>query len=434
MESIRGRGLPEVEPEVMAELLRLIEEEGRTYANYDQARQNFMTVIGQAKNLLIKVNKNLTDSIQVKRQYFGRKIYEVVRGFIERYPTLKYIIDKGINVEESLIENKLWKSTGVSENGRRALERAEVDNFQSRSELEKAQVFSFVEEFRISPENKKVWLEQVEVEMFTLRKPTAYKTIVLRGGLIENGRLTPEVIEEFDAINEIILMAKRRCDRRATLEIVENNRSLLQLEMEYFREIWELEDAMEMKSYLRTTQMSSSRRDLTEEIQLEMQERVATIENQIKQKWAARASLAVKIMSEQDRVSSVKVAANEEDLKIIMKIVLGGYMDLSKEICLKISTTVDQDMSSVLNQSVQDVSGEIYTPLANNNLYGVMLALEKNFKNAPITMMFLSVQELFQEQIDQEPRKVLEWVNGKAAVWAAFGYFDLFTLMYFLHF
>lgn len=102
----------------MTELLRLIEEESRTYANYDQARQNFMTVIGQAKNLLIKVNKNLTDSIQVKRQYFGRKIYEVVRGFIERYPTLKYIIDEGINVEESLNENKLWKSTGVSDSGR----------------------------------------------------------------------------------------------------------------------------------------------------------------------------------------------------------------------------------------------------------------------------------------------------------------------------
>ena len=162
-------------------------------------------------------------------------------------------------------------------------------------------------------------------------------------------------------------------------------------------------------------------------MQLELGQRAAMMEEMIKQKWASRTLLAVKIMSEQDRASSVKAAANEEDVKIIMKIVLGGYMDLSKEICLKISTTVDQDMSSVLNQSVQDESGEIYTPLANNNLYGVMLALEKNFKNAPITMMFLSVQELFQEQIDQEPRKVLEWVNGKAAVWAAFGYFDLFT-------
>jgi hypothetical protein len=427
MESSRGRGLPKVGPEVMLELLRLIEEESRTYANYDQARQGFLTVIGQARNLLIKVNENSADSIQVKRQYFGRKIYEVVRGFIERYPILKYIIDEGINIEECLSENKLWKSTGISETGRRALEKAEMENFQARCELEKAEVVQFLEEFRVSDENKRLWLEGLEAEMFTLQNPIAYKTLVLRGGLLESGRLTDEIIKKFDSLNELIMLNKRRNDRRATLEIVESTRNLTTLEMEYFREIWELEDAMGMKSYLGTVPISSTRKDLTKENQEEMIQRVEIMRNQIQQKWASRITLAVKIISEQDRANSVRVAANEDDLKIIRKIVLGGYMDLSKEICLKISTTADQDMASILNQSVQDESGEIYTPLANNNLYGVMLALEKNFKNAPITMMFLSVQELFQEQIDQEPSKVLEWVNGKAAVWAAFGYFDLFT-------
>ena len=58
-----------------------------------------------------------------------------------------------------------------------------------------------------------------------------------------------KIIQLFDSINEVIMMAKKRSDRRATLEIVENSRKLTQLEIEYFREIWELEDALGMKPY-----------------------------------------------------------------------------------------------------------------------------------------------------------------------------------------
>lgn len=421
-----------VKQEVLNEFLRLIEEESRTYTSYDQARNNFLTVLGQAKTLLVKVNRSGTDSTQERRQIFGQKIYEVVRAFVDRYPILKFIVEHGIDVEEHLKEQKLWSAVGVSETGKRALERAERDNFPAQCEMEKAQCVAVLEIFRFSEENKRSWLEELEIGTFTPISQTAYTTSVLRGGLLETGRLSCEVINQFDSLSNDIATASTRTDRRAAMEVVEKKRLLRMMEADYYREIWDLEDSLGMKSYLGTEPLSRGKKELRLELEAEglsqLEMRAEVMKVKIQRKWTERASLAIHILSEQERSNSVKVAANEADIKHLMRVVLGGYMDLGKEVCLRLNATVDQDMASVLNQSIENgVGGEIYAPLANNNLCGVMRALEINFKNAPVSMMFLSLQELFQEQIDQEPTKVLEWVNSKAAMWAAFGYFDLFT-------
>ena len=432
MSEERKSGKVVTKQEVLNEFLRLIEEESRTYTSYDQARNNFLTILGQAKTLLIKVNRSSTDSIQERRQIFGQKIYEVVRGFVDRYPILKFIVEHGIDVEKHLKEQKLWNSVGVSETGKRALERAERDNFSIECEMEKSQCVAKLEVFRFSVENKRGWLEQLEAGTFTPLNPDVYTTSVLRGGLIENGRLTSEVIQQFDFLSSEIASATTRTDRRAAMEVVEKKRLLRKMETEFYREIWDVEDSLGWKSYLGTEPLSQARKELKLEQEAEglsqLEKRAEAMKEKIQRKWHERDSLAIHILSEQESANSVKVAANEADIRHLMKVVLGGYMDLGREVCLRLNASVDHDMASVLNQSIENgVGGEIYAPLANNNLYGVMRALEINFKNAPVSMMFLSLQELFQEQIDQEPMKVLEWVNAKAAMWAAFGYFDLFT-------
>ncbi len=421
-----------VKQEVLNEFLRLIEEESRTYTSYDQARNNFLTVLGQAKTLLIKVNRSSTDSIQERRQIFGQKIYEVVRGFVDRYPILKFIVEHGIDVEEHLKEQKLWNSVGVSETGKRALERTERDNFALECDMEKLQCVEKLEFFRLSEENSKMWLAELELGTFTPLTPNVYTTSVLRGGLIENGRLTSEVIQQFDFLSSEIASANTRTDRRAAMEVVERKKLLRKWETEFYREIWDLEDSLGLKSYLGTEPLSRAKKELKLEQEAEglsqLEIRAEAMKERIQRKWHERDSLAIHILSEQERANTIKVAANEADIRHLMKVVLGGYMDLGREVCLRLNASVDQDMASVLNQSIENgVGGEIYAPLANNNLSGVMRVLEMNFKNAPVSMMFLSLQELFQEQIDQEPLKVLEWVNAKAAMWAAFGYFDLFT-------
>ena len=249
-----------VEQEILNEFLRLIEEESRTYTSYDQARNNFLTVLGQAKTLLIKVNRSSTESTQERRQIFGQKIYEVVRGFVDRYPILKFIVDHGIDVEEHLKEQKLWSAVGVSETGKRALERAERDNFPAQCELEQAQCVTVLEVFRFSEENKKSWLVELEIGTFTPLSPHVYTTSVLRGGLIETGRLTCEIIEKFDFLSNEIANATTRTDRRAAMEVVEKKRLLRMLEIDFYREIWDLEDSFGMKSYLGTEPLSKGKK------------------------------------------------------------------------------------------------------------------------------------------------------------------------------
>jgi hypothetical protein len=63
MSEERKSGKVVTKQEVLNEFLRLIEEESRTYTSYDQARNNFLTILGQAKTLLIKVNRSSTNSI-----------------------------------------------------------------------------------------------------------------------------------------------------------------------------------------------------------------------------------------------------------------------------------------------------------------------------------------------------------------------------------
>ena len=134
------------------------------------------------------------------------------------------------------------------------------------------------------------------------------------------------------------------------MEIVEKKRLLRMLEIDYYREIWDLEDSFGMKSYLGTEPLSKGKNESKLESESEgfseLERKAEVMKGMIQRKYTERASLVIHILSEQERANSVKVAANEADIKHLMRVVLGRYMDLGKEVCLRLNASLDQDMVS----------------------------------------------------------------------------------------
>jgi hypothetical protein len=426
------------------EVERLITRESEKYSNCEQARQHYVTVCNQLKNMQVVVDRTVMESLtgrnDVRSQLLGKRIHDEMWKVIRKYPVLNFAVlgevDLGLDQEEC--EEEIIDGPPI-------IGQREVDRFQDMCDIEKANAVEFLEKFRSSGENTLEGINGIERGLFTVEEVNNYTTNILRGGLTPVGRLTEDVIKRFNELAQEREVQMGLHSRMGLKKAAELNRQLEDLQMYYYPEIWQQEDEIGMyayiksqlvpymgQTYIRETRKRESDIEALEKEKVEIErsfaKRVQHVQSLIENKWKERKVLASKIISKNEKKekNEGKLSDNGES-RNVKNVIIAGYLDMITEICLKISSVADIQIRSELNKPLRGKarSGEFYSSLDRKNLAGVMMILDEKYKHAPITMMFESLEELFSGQIDSsEVGKVMEWVNSKIILWAEFQFFD----------
>ncbi len=427
----------------------LIESECARYVSCEQVRQSFVTTVSQVRAMKISVDRNILDTLSGKRevttQLLGKRVFDEVGKVIDRYPILRAVVDGHVDlasmigeVEVVEVRKEKVQISKITQN--------EINEFKDLCDLECDTVVDFLEEFRGSSENTEFGLREMENKIFPgLGQRGGYKTFILRGGLHEYGRMNQEVIRQFDDAADRIRVFLEVGTPAANAQARGWTTQLEELKMEYFREIWQLEDEVGPRGYIRGSVVPVMRKQLkreitrlksgdeaetvSEEVQESFAQRVDAVKEMVRRKWRERKIQASKIIKEQEKdAKDFKPSAQEEKGK--RAVLVNGYIELSNEIVMKIQESVNVEIRGELNRQVlEKIRGiEYYSSLDRRFLPGVMMILKEKYQSAPIHMMFDSLEELFTGHIaNADAGRVNDWMDAKILLWAEFNFFDYFV-------
>lgn len=273
-------------------------------------------------------------------------------------------------------------------------------------------VTKFVFQIMESPDqNTQEFFKKFRKHYLTPTDMGMYRTMVLKAGLVPFGALTEDVVEMFN------MNQKQTTEFVPVSELSKARSRIRDLEEQYCREIWHLEDSMPMYVFL----------DTVVPVDEQNQEMVIrSARKLVEAKWRNRKELAIRVIAKSEGVAvkpSVMQASNEG---LYNEVVLGERR-LVAEIIAKISDVQNSKLKSILNNHVNGERRSRVSCLDRGDLAGVMRILERTFKYAPVTMMFLSLRDLFEAEVSGGPGKIIEWISSKIGLWTEFGFFDFLT-------
>jgi hypothetical protein len=360
------------------EVERLITRESEKYSNCEQARQHYVTVCNQLKNMQVVVDRTVMESLtgrnDVRSQLLGKRIHDEMWKVIRKYPVLNFAVlgevDLGLDQEEC--------TTNILRGGLTPVGRLTEDVIKRFNEL----------------------AQEREVQM-GLHSRMGLKKAAELNRQLEDLQMYyyPEIWQQEDEIGMYAYIKSQLVPYMG-------------------------------QTYIRETRKRESDIEALEKEKVEIErsfaKRVQHVQSLIENKWKERKVLASKIISKNEKKekNEGKLSDNGES-RNVKNVIIAGYLDMITEICLKISSVADIQIRSELNKPLRGKarSGEFYSSLDRKNLAGVMMILDEKYKHAPITMMFESLEELFSGQIDciswiVQPHnsdsgggKVMEWVK-----------------------
>lgn len=434
---------------------KLIENECGRYLTCEQVRQSFVTMVSQVRAMKISVDRNVLDTlsgkVEVTTQLLGKRVFDEVEKVIDRYPILRAVVEGNVDLasmigEAEVVEvrkNKVQTSR-ITQN--------EINEFKDLCDVECDMVVDFLEDFRGSGANTEQGILDMEMRLFSGMGQHGFKTFILRGGLHECGKLDRNVVLEFNEAADKIRVHLENGTPEGNAHARGWTTKLEELKLEYYREIWQLEDEVGPRGYIRGSAIPTLRKQLKREItrlsskeeaeevsdQIEdsFADRVEQIRGMVARKWRERKILASKVMKEQEKsgVKDGRLSAQEEGGK--KSVLVNGYIELSNEVVMKIQESVNYEIRGELNRQVLEKARgvEYYSSLDRRYLPGVMMIMKEKYQNAPIHMMFDSLEELFTGNISNaDAGRVNDWMDAKILLWAEFNFLNILFRIYCLH-
>ena len=427
----------------------LVVEEARNYKDCEEARQSMLNRCNTVRSLQVTVDESLWESLKdkndVRSQLLGKRIFAEVNAFIARYPVLKESVGRGVDLRDLSFDEGEAQQV-QEESGAPELLQRDVENFQRKMEAEKKEVVKMLSNFSGSPDNKQENINQIWAQMSGMQvDPDIYCTDILRGGLVQTGRLTRNVIEKFNALQKRKNVCERSFSLQFTAEVKRVTEELEELEAEFYNDIWGLEDATSKFIYLNKkcvpTQTDEQLGTLTRDKSRKTEKRGEEVDQfwgevieAIECKWDRRQILAARIMNLQGR-KQVPVVMDQSLGRNIKAIILQGYIDVSTEICAKIAKVANVQIRGQLNKPTEGSTDAEYNALDKRSLNGVMRALEQEYKHAPVTMVFHSLREMYADRGERSYLKCAKWIDNQVSLWAELDLFSylvpdlLFTMM-----
>lgn len=390
-------------------LIAMIEEKCAHVDGYEGARREYQALADRIKGIKVLVDPSTVAGMddESKNHILGKRILEAVMRVVENDEILRFAVEEDVDVG-SLRSSRQSMGDTVSFAEMKMSSEPFIPDDRMVAEFDEKLL---VEEGRVADDvarimtdttrNNEAFLRELWTRTFKWYTPNGYKTPILTGGLIAFGEIDDEVINRFNEAS----------DRSQSLEFLvkaKGKRDVEALEEMYCNTIWEIEDNMPTEILIGKEPIETST----------YRTRIGRVEALIKRKWNERKVIVSRMIRK--RGTEVKQKSCSQSHK---EVVIAGIQRAMVDLSTVVSTAANSSMKALLNRTFCDTgrSQQKVNCLDRSDLAGIVAILRKNFTNVPMSMVFMSLKELFEADVDGSPQKVVDWVNAKVGLWSEFG-------------